>query len=82
MQGFGALVGALVIGKASAPRAYTRIYLASTAVVPARRARLRPSTSFPLSLLLNLICGVSIGGFSVLQSSILILAAARSSARG
>jgi predicted MFS family arabinose efflux permease len=33
------------------------------------------STWYPLSLLLNLICGLGTGGFSVLQGSILILAA-------
>jgi MFS family permease len=75
VQGFGALVGALVIGRASAPRAYTRIYLASTCVFMLGVLGFGLSTWFPLSLLLNLICGVSIGGFSVLQSSILILAA-------
>jgi MFS family permease len=75
VQGFGALVGALVIGRVSAPRAYTRIYLASTCVFMLGVLAFGLSTWFPLSLLLNLICGVSIGGFSVLQSSILILAA-------
>jgi MFS family permease len=75
VQGLGALVGALVIGKASAPQSYTRIYLASTAVFLLGVLGFGLSTWFPLSLLLNLICGVSIGGFSVLQSSILILAA-------
>ncbi|MGH6918970.1 MAG: MFS transporter [Geminicoccaceae bacterium] len=75
VQGFGALIGALVIGKAGAPRNYTRIYLASTAVFLLGVLGFGLSTWFPLSLLLNLICGVSIGGFSVLQSSILILAA-------
>jgi len=75
VQGFGALVGALVIGRASAPRAYTRIYLASTLVFLLGVLGFGLSTWFPLSLLLNLICGVSVGGFAVLQSSILILAA-------
>jgi MFS family permease len=75
VQGFGALVGALTIARASAPRAYTRIYLASTSVFLLGVLGFGLSTWFPLSLLLNLICGVSIGGFSVLQSSILILAA-------
>jgi MFS family permease len=75
VQGFGALLGALVIGKASAPGAYTRIYLASTAIFLLGVLGFGLSTWYPLSLLLNLLCGVSIGGFSVLQSSILILAA-------
>jgi predicted MFS family arabinose efflux permease len=75
VQGFGALVGALAIGRASAPRAYARIYLASTTVFLLGVLGFGLSPWFPLSLLLNLICGVSIGGFSVLQSSILILAA-------
>jgi MFS family permease len=75
VQGFGALVGALVIAKASVPRVYTRIYLASTCVFMLGVLAFGLSTWFPLSLLLNLICGISVGGFSVLQSSILILAA-------
>jgi MFS family permease len=75
VQGFGALVGALVIASASEPRTYTRIFLASTTVFLLGVLGFGLSTWFALSLLLNLICGVSIGGFSVLQSSILILAA-------
>lgn len=75
VQGFGALVGALVIGRVSAPRAYTRIYLVSTTIFLLGVLGFGLSRSFPLSLLLNLICGISIGGFSVLQSSILIRAA-------
>ena len=75
VQGFGALAGALLIGRASAPRMYARIYLTSTFVFLLGVLGFGLSASFPLSLLLNLICGVSIGGFSVLQSSILILAA-------
>jgi MFS family permease len=75
VQGFGALIGALVIGRASAPRHYTQVYLVSTGVFLLGVLAFGLSRSFPLSLLLNLICGISIGGFSVLQSSILILAA-------
>jgi predicted MFS family arabinose efflux permease len=75
VQGLGALVGALVIASASEPRTYTRIFLASTTVFLLGVLGFGLSTWFALSLLLNLICGVSIGGFSVLQSSILILAA-------
>jgi MFS family permease len=75
VQGFGALVGALVIARASEPRTYTRIFLASTTVFLLGVLGFGLSTWFALSLLLNLICGASIGGFSVLQNSILILAA-------
>jgi MFS family permease len=75
VQGFGALVGALLIGRTSAQRAYTRIYLASTTVFLLGVLGFGLSKWFSLSLLLNLLCGLSIGGFSVLQSSILILAA-------
>jgi MFS family permease len=75
VQGFGALVGALVIARASEPRTYTRIFLASTCMFLLGVLGFGLSTWFPLSLLLNFVCGVSIGGFSVLQSSILILAA-------
>jgi MFS family permease len=75
VQGFGALLGALVVGKASTPRAYTRIYLASTFLLLLGVLGFGLSRWFSLSLLLNLICGIGIGGFAVLQSSILILAA-------
>jgi MFS family permease len=75
VQGLGALVGALVIARASKPRTYTRIFLGSTTVFLVGVLGFGLSTWFPLSLLLNLICGVSVGSFSVLQSSILILAA-------
>jgi MFS family permease len=75
VQGFGALVGALVIARASEPRTHTRIFLASTTVFLLGVLGFGLSTWFALFLLLNLICGISIGGFSVLQSSILILAA-------
>jgi MFS family permease len=75
VQGFGALLGALVVVRASEPRSYTRVFFASTCVFLLGVLGFGLSTWFALSLLLNLICGVSIGGFSVLQSSILILAA-------
>jgi predicted MFS family arabinose efflux permease len=75
VQGLGALVGALVIASASEPRTYTRIFLASTTVFLLGVLGFGLSTWFALSLLLNLLCGISIGGFSVLQSSIMILAA-------
>jgi MFS family permease len=75
VQGMGALLGALVTAKATEPRAYTRIYLASTALFLVGVLGFGLSPWFLLSLLLNLICGLCVGGFSVLQSSILILAA-------
>ncbi len=75
VQGFGALTGAIVVSRASAPRTYARIFVASTAIFLLGVLAFGLSTSFALSLGLNLICGLSIGGFSVLQSSILILAA-------
>jgi predicted MFS family arabinose efflux permease len=74
-QGLGALLGALAVARVTEPRAYTRIFLASTAAFLLGVLGFGLSAWFPLSLLLNLICGLSIGGFSVLQSSIVILAA-------
>ena len=74
-QGLGALLGALAVARVTEPRAYTRIFLASTAAFLLGVLGFGLSAWFQLSLLLNLICGLSIGGFSVLQSSIVILAA-------
>jgi MFS family permease len=76
IEGLGALLGALLVGPFSKPRAYTRIYLVSSFVYLASVLAFALSALFPLSLLLNLLCGVSLAGFSVMQATIMFLAAA------
>jgi MFS family permease len=75
IEGLGALLGALLVGPFSRPRAYTRLYLVSSFVFLLSVLGFALSAQFPLSLLLNLICGVSLAGFSVMQATIMFLAA-------
>jgi MFS family permease len=75
IEGLGALLGALLVGPFSKPRAYTRIYLISSFVFLLGVLGFALSDRFPLSLALNLICGVSLAGFSVMQATIMFLAA-------
>jgi MFS family permease len=75
IEGLGALLGALVIGPFSKPHAYTRIYLISSFVFLTSVLCFALSDRFPISLALNLICGVSLAGFSVMQATIMYLAA-------
>jgi MFS family permease len=75
IEGLGALLGALLVGPFSKPRAYTRIYLLSSFVFLFGVLGFALSERFPLSLALNLICGVSLAGFSVMQATIMFLAA-------
>ncbi|MEM7024712.1 MAG: MFS transporter [Pseudomonadota bacterium] len=75
MLGLGALAGAVLMSRASSSRTFTRIFLLSIVVVVLGVLGFSLSNSLPLSLTMNLICGVSIGTFSVMQSSIMILAA-------
>jgi predicted MFS family arabinose efflux permease len=75
IEGLGALLGALLVGPFSKPHAYTRIYLVSSFVFLTGVLGFALSERFPLSLLLNLICGVSLAGFSVMQATIMFLAA-------
>ncbi|MGH6916676.1 MAG: MFS transporter [Geminicoccaceae bacterium] len=75
IEGLGALLGALLVGPFSKPHAYTRIYLFSSFVFLLAVLGFALSDRFPLSLLLNLICGVSLAGFSVMQATIMFLAA-------
>ena len=75
VEGLGALLGALLVGPFSKPHAYTRIYLLSSFVFLLGVLGFALSDRFPLSLALNLICGVSLAGFSVMQATIMFLAA-------
>jgi MFS family permease len=75
IEGLGALVGALLVGPFSKPHAYTRIYLVSSFVFLTAVLCFALSGRFPLSLVLNLICGISLAGFSVMQATILFLVA-------
>jgi predicted MFS family arabinose efflux permease len=75
IQGFGALLGALAVPRIPRSDAYTRIFFASTLLFLLGVLGFGLSRWFPLSLALNLLCGLGIGCFSVLQSSILILVA-------
>src|SRR5918996_404592 len=75
IEGLGALVGALLVGPFSRPHAYTRIYLTSSFVYLTSVLGFALSGQFPLSLVLNLICGISLAGFSVMQATIMFLAA-------
>jgi MFS family permease len=75
IEGLGALLGALLVGPFSKPRAYTRIYLISSFVFLLGVLGFALSDRFPLSLALNLICGISLAGFSVMQATIMFLAA-------
>jgi MFS family permease len=75
IEGLGALLGALVIGPFSKPHAYTRIYLISSFVFLMSVLCFALSDRFPISLALNLVCGVSLAGFSVMQATIMYLAA-------
>jgi MFS family permease len=75
IEGLGALVGALLVGPFSKPHAYTRIYLTSSFVYLAAVLGFALSGRFPLSLVLNLICGICLAGFSVMQATILFLVA-------
>jgi predicted MFS family arabinose efflux permease len=75
IEGLGALLGALLVGPFSKPHAYTRIYLVSSFVFLLAVLGFALAAWFPLSLALTLICGVSLAGFSVMQATIMFLAA-------
>ncbi len=75
IEGFGALMGALLIGPLTKPRAYTRTYLISSFAFLLAVLGFALSDWLPLSLGLNLICGISLAGFSVMQATIMFLVA-------
>jgi len=57
------------------PPAYTRVYLFSSFGFLAGVLGFGLSGWFPLSLGLNFVCGITLAGFAVMQSTIMILAA-------
>jgi MFS family permease len=75
VEGLGALLGALLVGPFSKPHAYTRIYLISSFIFLLAVLGFALSELFPLALALNLVCGISLAGFSVMQATIMFLAA-------
>jgi predicted MFS family arabinose efflux permease len=74
-EGLGAVIGALLVARYERPRRYTRIYTGSSAAFLLAVLAFALSPSFPLSLVLMLLCGMAIAGFAVMQTTILFLAA-------
>jgi predicted MFS family arabinose efflux permease len=75
LQGLGAVLGALGFAQYARTTTYTRIFFVSTLAMLLAVLGFGLSPWYSLSLLLNLLCGLGAGGFSVMQNSILILAA-------
>ena len=75
IEGLGALAGALLAAPLFKPIAYTRLYLSSSFVFLFAVLAFGMSTWFPASLAFNFICGVSLAGFAVMQSTIMFLSA-------
>ena len=75
IEGLGALLGALLVGPFSQAARLHPDLSRQLLHLPFRRARLRAVGGFSLSLALNLICGISLAGFSVMQATIMFLAA-------
>ena len=73
-EGLGALIGALLVARYDRPSHYTRIYTGATCLLLLGILALALSTWFPLSLVLILICGIGMGAFAVMQSTIVFLA--------
>ncbi len=74
-EGFGALLGALLVGRTDRPGRYTQIYTLSSLLFLLAVLAFALSSLVPLSFALILVCGIGIAGFSVMQSTILFLAA-------
>ncbi len=74
-EGFGALLGALLVGRTDRPGRYAQIYTGSSLLFLVAVLAFALSSQAPLSFALILVCGVGIAGFSVMQSTILFLAA-------
>jgi MFS family permease len=74
-EGLGALIGAFLFGMWVRPRDYMRVYLGSSVMFQIAVLAFALSGWFPLSFALILLCGFAIAGFSVMQSTILFLAA-------
>ncbi len=75
IEGLGSLLGALVVAALIKPIAYTRLYLFSTMGFLLGVLGFGLSSWLPLSLALNLFCGFTLAGFSVMQSTIMFLTA-------
>jgi MFS family permease len=75
IEGLGALIGSLVVAHWFKPLAYTRVYLFSTFGFLLGVLGFGLSGWFPLSLALNLVCGITLAGFAVMQGTIMFLAA-------
>jgi MFS family permease len=75
IEGLGALIGSLVVAHWFKPLAYTRVYLFSTFGFLLGVLGFGLSGWFPLSLGLNLVCGITLAGFAVMQGTIMFLAA-------
>ncbi len=73
-EGFGALIGALLVGRGR-PGRYTQIYTGSSLVFLLAVLAFALSARAPLSFALILLAGIGIAGFSVMQSTIMFLAA-------
>jgi MFS family permease len=74
-EGFGALLGALLVGSGDRPGRHTQIYTGSSLVFLLAVLAFALSRSAALSFALILLCGIGIAGFSVMQSTIMFLAA-------
>ena len=74
-EGFGALIGALLVGRTDRPGRYTQIYTGSSLVFLVAVLAFGLSAKAPLSFALILLAGIGIAGFSVMQSTILFLLA-------
>jgi predicted MFS family arabinose efflux permease len=74
-EGFGALLGALLVGRTDRPSRYAQIYTGSSLVFLLAVLAFALSSTAALSFGLILLCGIGIAGFSVMQSTIMFLAA-------
>ena len=74
-EGFGALLGALLVGRTDRPRRYSQIYTGSSVLFLLAVLAFALSGWASLSFALILLCGIGIAGFSVMQSTIMFLAA-------
>ncbi len=74
-EGFGALLGALLVGRTDRPMRYAQIYTGSSLLFLFAVLAFALSSAAALSFGLILLCGIGIAGFSVMQSTIMFLAA-------
>jgi MFS family permease len=74
-EGFGALLGALLVGSGDRPGRHAQIYTGSSLIFLLAVLAFALSSLAPLSFALILLAGIGIAGFSVMQSTIMFLAA-------